>query len=252
MLAAERRGLLLARLHQDGKLVARDLAIELGLSEDSLRRDLRELAAAGLCQRVYGGALPVSPAMGEFATRLEIATESKRRVAARAAQLVTPGSTVILGSGTTAHAVAGALPQNLNAMIVTPSPATAAVLVKHPTVDVFVLGGRLLKQSASVCGAASADAASKISADVYLLGVAGVHIDEGFTTGDPDEAAMERILVGRAADTYVLASSEKLGTVAAFSVVGLSAVAGVITDADSSHPTVVALHKRKVPVLHAP
>jgi DeoR/GlpR family transcriptional regulator of sugar metabolism len=52
MLAAERRSLLLAKLHQDGKLVARDLAIELGLSEDSLRRDLRELAAAGLCQRV--------------------------------------------------------------------------------------------------------------------------------------------------------------------------------------------------------
>jgi DeoR/GlpR family transcriptional regulator of sugar metabolism len=251
MLAAERRSLLLAKLHQDGKLVARDLAIELGLSEDSLRRDLRELAAAGLCQRVYGGALPLSPATGEFAARLGVATESKRRVAVRAAQLITPGSTVILGSGTTAHAVAAVLPQNLNAMIVTPSPATAALLVKHPTVDVFVLGGRLVKQSASVCGAASADAASKISADVYLLGVAGVHIDEGLTTGDPDEAAMERILVGRAADTYVLASSEKLGTVAAFSVIGLSGVAGVITDADGTHPTVRQLRKRKVPVIHA-
>jgi DeoR/GlpR family transcriptional regulator of sugar metabolism len=136
-------------------------------------------------------------------------------------------------------------------MIVTPSPATAAELVKHPTVDVFVLGGRLLKQAASVCGAATADAASKISADIYLLGVAGVHLDEGFTTGDPDEAAMERILVGRAADTYVLASSEKLGTVAAFSVIALSAVAGVITDADSDDPTVRGLRKRRVPVLHA-
>jgi DeoR/GlpR family transcriptional regulator of sugar metabolism len=251
MLAAERRSLLLARLNQDGKLVARDLAIELGLSEDSLRRDLRELAAAGLCQRVYGGALPLSPATGEFEKRLGVATESKRRVAVRAAQLITPGCTAILGSGTTAHAVAAALPQNLNAMIVTPSPVTADLLVKHPTVDVFVLGGRLAKQSASVCGAASADAASKISADIYLLGVAGVHADEGLTTGDPDEAAMERILVGRAADTYVLASSEKLGTVAAFSVIGLSGVAGVITDADSDHPTVRALRRRKVPVVHA-
>jgi DeoR/GlpR family transcriptional regulator of sugar metabolism len=64
-------------------------------------------------------------------------------------------------------------------MIVTPSPATAAVLVQHPAVDVFVLGGRLQKQAASVCGAASADAASKISADIYLLGVAGVHVEEG-------------------------------------------------------------------------
>jgi DeoR/GlpR family transcriptional regulator of sugar metabolism len=65
MLAAERRDLLVARLHRDGKLVARDLAAELGLSEHIVRRDLRDLAAAGLCQRVYGGALPTSPA---FAT----------------------------------------------------------------------------------------------------------------------------------------------------------------------------------------
>jgi DeoR/GlpR family transcriptional regulator of sugar metabolism len=251
MLPAERRDLLLARLRRDGKLVARDLAIELGFSEDSVRRDLRELAAAGLCRRVYGGALPASPATVGFATRLEIAADSKRRVAERAAQLITPGSTVILGGGTTALAVAEALPDDLNAMIVTPSPATAAMLVTHPTVDVFVLGGRMQRQTASVCGAASADAASKISADIYLLGVAGVHIDEGFTTADPDEAAMVRILVSRAADSYVLASSEKLGTVAAFSVVGLSAVAGVITDADSDHPTIRGLRKQKVPVLHA-
>ena len=252
MLAAERRSLLLARLDQDGKLVARDLAIELGLSEDSLRRDLRELAAAGLCQRVYGGALPLSPAIGGFAARLRVAQESKHRVAARAVQLITSGSTVILGGGTTAHAVAAALPQKLNARIVTPTPATAALLVEHPTVDVFVLGGRLAKESASVCGAATADAASKISADIYLLGVAGVHLDEGLTTNDPDEAAMERFLVGRSADTYVLASKDKLGTVAAFSVIGLSGVAGVITDADPAHPTVRALRKRKVAVLHAP
>jgi DeoR/GlpR family transcriptional regulator of sugar metabolism len=252
MLAAERRSLLLMRLHQDGKLVARDLAAELGLSEVSLRRHLRELAAAGLCQRVYGGALPVSPATGKFAARLRVSPEGKRRVAARAAQLIAPGSTVILGGGTTAHAVAAALPDNLNAMIVTPTPATAAFLAAHPTVDVFVLGGRLAKETASVCGAASADSASRISADIYLLGVAGVHVDEGLTTNDPDEAAMERFLVGRAAYTYVLASSEKLGTVAAFSVIGLSGVAGVITDADGTHPAVSALRKRKVPVLHAP
>jgi hypothetical protein len=91
-------GILLSRLHRDGKLVARDLAIELGLSEDSLRRDLRELAAAGLCQRVYGGALPLSPARGEFASRLAVAAESKRRVAARAAQLITPPEGYLLAA----------------------------------------------------------------------------------------------------------------------------------------------------------
>src|SRR3984957_12690970 len=120
MLAAERRDLLVARLRRDGKLVARDLAAELGLSEDSLRRDLRELAAAGLCQRVYGGALP-APAQNTFTTRLGVSVESKRRVAACAGKVLGPCSTAILGGGTTALAVAEVLPPDLSAMIVTPS-----------------------------------------------------------------------------------------------------------------------------------
>ena len=63
MLVAERKQLVLARLRDEGKIVARELAEELGISEASVRRDLRDLAAAGQCQRVYGGAVPVSRAL---------------------------------------------------------------------------------------------------------------------------------------------------------------------------------------------
>ena len=158
MLPAQRRDLLLARLERDGRLVAKDLATELGIAEDSVRRDLRELAAAGLCQRVYGGALPVSPAVADYATRGGVATDSKQRVAAAAAQLVHPGGTVLLDGGTTALAVARALPPDLTATVVTHSPTIAAALVEHPTVDVYVIGGRLFKHSAVTCGAAAAEA----------------------------------------------------------------------------------------------
>jgi DeoR/GlpR family transcriptional regulator of sugar metabolism len=251
MLAMERRDMFVTRLRRDGKLVARDLAQELGLSEDSVRRDLRELAAAGLCQRVYGGALPMSPATGAFDARLAVAPESKRQVAERAAKLITSGTTTILGGGTTALAVAAALAPDLTATIVTPSPATAAALVNHVSVGVFMLGGRVLKQAASVCGAAAVEAAGKITADLYLLGVAGVHPKQGFTTGELDEAAMERVLISRAAETYVLASSEKLGTVARCTVANLSQVAGIITDAVPDHPTVRQFRKQGVQVIHA-
>ncbi|MER6798312.1 DeoR family transcriptional regulator, partial [Amycolatopsis mediterranei] len=96
MLVGERRELLLARLAADGKVLAKDVAAELGVSEDSIRRDLRDLAAAGLCQRVYGGALPVSPALADYSSRTSIAVGGKDRVATVAAALVRPGSTVIL------------------------------------------------------------------------------------------------------------------------------------------------------------
>src|SRR5215469_15465287 len=206
MLAAERRDLLIARLRQDGKLVARDLAAELGLSEDSLRRDLRELAAAGLCQRVYGGALPVSPALGSHANRSRIAPESKRRIGSRAAELITPGITVILDAGTTALAVVSALPPDLSARVITHSATTAVALADHPGVDVFMLGGRLHKRSVSALGAAAAEAARAVSADLALLVLAGVHPESGLTAGEAEEAALRRILIGRTADTYVLAS----------------------------------------------
>jgi DeoR/GlpR family transcriptional regulator of sugar metabolism/transcriptional regulator with XRE-family HTH domain len=252
MLAAERRDLLLARLRRDGKLVARDLAAELGLSEDSVRRDLRELAAAGLCQRVYGGALPVAPGVDAVqAARTEIAPESKRRVGARAAQFITQGSTAILDGGTTALEVVASLPPDLDARITTHSATTAAALASHPRVTVLMLGGRLHKQSVSASGAMAAEAASRISADVALLIITGIHPQEGLTVSDPEQAALLRILISRAADTYVMASVEKLGTVCAYRTVGFSEVAGIITDAPADHPTVRQLLDRGVTVIPA-
>jgi DeoR/GlpR family transcriptional regulator of sugar metabolism len=238
MLAAQRRDLLLDRLRRDGRVLAKDVAAELGVSEDSVRRDLRELAAAGLCQRVYGGALPVSPAIADHAGREHVEPASKQRVATAAARLVTPGSTAILDGGTTALAVVRALPADLRATVVTHSPTVAAALVDHRDVEVFLLGGRLFKHSLVTCGAAAVEAAQAVTADLFLLGVTGVHHEAGLTTGDADEAAMKRALARRAADTYVLASAEKIGAASRFSVLGLGEVTGVVTDADPGSPAV--------------
>jgi DeoR/GlpR family transcriptional regulator of sugar metabolism len=249
MLAAQRRDLLLSRLQSDGRVVAKDLAVELGISEDSIRRDLRELAAAGLCQRVYGGALPASPAVADYAARQDIAVSGKQRVAVAAAALVRPGSTAILDGGTTALAVVRALPVDLRATVVTHSPTVAAALVEHQDVEIYLIGGRVFKHSVVACGAAAVEAAAGVHADVFLLGVTGVHPEAGLTTGDADEAAMKRALARQAADTYVLASSEKIGAASPFAVLPLTEVAGVITDASPDNPTVRAL---EVPVIHAP
>lgn len=243
MLAAERHTLLLDRLAKDGKLVAKEIAAEFGLSGDSVRRDLRELAAVGLCQRVYGGALPVSPAAADYAARTTVQPESKDRVARRAARLIDPGSTVILDGGTTTLAVVRALAPSLSCTIITHSPTIAAALVSHARIDVFLLGGRLFKHSAVTCGAAAVEAAQAISADLFLLGVTGVHPSEGLTTGDVDEAAMKRVLASRAADTYVLASAEKIGVSSRYKVLPLNEIAGIITDRPQNDQTLSELRR---------
>ena len=133
----------------------------------------------------------------------------------------------------------------------THSPTVATALLDHATVEVFLLGGRLFKHSAVTCGAAAVEAAQAIHADVFLLGVTGVHHEAGLTTGDADEAAMKRALAARAADTYVLASSEKIGAASPFTVLPLASVSGVITDAAAHHPVLEQLRQGGTSVIVA-
>ncbi|MFB4282259.1 DeoR/GlpR family DNA-binding transcription regulator [Nonomuraea sp. MTCD27] len=213
------------------------------------RRDLRDLAAAGLCQRVYGGALPASPAIADYATRQGVQISGKERVATAAAALIRPGSTAILDGGTTTLAVVRALPLDLRATIVTHSPTVASALAGHQDVEMYLIGGRLFKHSMVACGAAAVEAARGLHADLFLLGVTGMHPEVGLTTDDADEAAMKRALARQSADTYVLGSSEKIGAASRFTVLPLTEVAGIVTDADAGSATVRALN---VPVIHAP
>lgn len=250
MLAAARKELLLGRLRRDGRIEAKAIAAELGISPDSIRRDLRELDAAGLAVRVYGGALPASPAVVAYGARQAVAADSKARVAAKAATLIRPGSTVILDGGTTTRAVVDALPTSLPCTVITHSPTIAAALLEHEA-EVFLLGGRLFKHSAVTCGAAAAEAAAQISADVFLLGVTGIHPDAGLTTADADEAAMKRALASRAAETYVLASAEKVGAASRYTVLPFDAVTAVVTDVRGDEPIVAELVRNGIEVVFA-
>ncbi|CAL4859645.1 DeoR/GlpR family DNA-binding transcription regulator [Microbacterium sp. MM2322] len=249
MLAAARKQLLLTRLRTDGRIVAKELAAELGLSEDSIRRDLRELDAAGLAVRVYGGALPASPAVADYGTRASVATDSKTRVARRAAELIEPGSTVIIDGGTTALATVRELDPDRECTIITHSPTVAAALLSHRA-EVIILGGRLFKHSAVASGAAAVEAAQSISADRFLLGVTGIHPEAGLTTGDADEAAMKRALAGRASETFVLGSAEKVGAASRYLILPLDAVAGIVVDREAEDAeTVGELERRGVNIL---
>ena len=228
MLTTQRKQLLLSRLARDGQLVAKALSEELGTSEDTIRRDLRELAAEGRLQRVHGGALPVSAAMGDLRARAVVATDDKLLLGRAGAAMVRPGQLVILDGGTTALEVARHLAPDLRATIVTHSPVVAVALAQHAHVEIIVLGGRLFRHSMVHVGASVIEAASLMTADLYFMGVTGVHPEQGLSTGDAEEAAVKRALHRRAADTVVLASPEKLGAVSPFVVAPLREVATLV------------------------
>lgn len=250
MLAAARKDLLLKRLRTDGRIIAKEIAAELGLSDDSIRRDLRELDAQGLAVRVYGGALPASPAVADYAARSTVAPDSKRRVATAAVALIEPGATIILDGGTTTLAMVDALPKSFRGTIITHSPTIAAALLDHEA-DIFLIGGQIFKHSAVACGATAAEAANRISADLFFLGVTGIHPTAGLTTGDVDEASMKRTLAARAGETYVLGSDEKIGAASRYTVLPFDDIAGVITDKPKNDPTSRELTKAGINLIHA-
>jgi DeoR/GlpR family transcriptional regulator of sugar metabolism len=231
MLTTQRKQHILEVLRRDGQVVAKRLSQELGLSEDTIRRDLRELAQEGLLQRVHGGALPASPAVVDFAGREELSVVGKRAIGRAAAQQIKAGQVVFVDGGTTAVQLVRQLPRTLQATIVTHSARIAVELVEHPSVEVILIGGRLFKHSIVSVGAVALQAISHIRADLYFMGVTGIHPEEGLSTGDLEEAYVKQALCKRAAETYVLASEEKLGAVSQYLVVGLAEVSGLIVEA---------------------
>ncbi len=249
LMPAERRELLVERLHSRGKLVSKDLAAELGVSDDIIRRDLRDMAAAGLCQRVYGGALPASPAAGNYAERTQVQPDAKHHVAAIAVGLLPPRATLLLDGGTTALEVARALPLTFDGTIITHSVTVAAALLEHAEAEVIVLGGRLFKHSAVTCGPTTAAALEGVRADFCFLGVTGVHPQAGLTTDDYEEAAIKRLFSRRAAETFILASSEKIGAASRFTVLPMQDISGIITNPSVDPDLLRDLQGRGVTIL---
>lgn len=231
MLTSSRKQRILEWLERDRQVIARELSEALGTSEDTIRRDLRELAAQGLLRRVHGGAVPVAPAEGDFVQRQALASDDKIAIGKLAASLIKPGQVVLVDGGTTAVQLARHLPADLSATIVTHSPSIAVELSTHPKVDVIVIGGRLFKHSIVSVGTQANDTIRQIHADLYFMGVTGVHAEMGLTTGDFEEAAVKRALSQSAVETYVLASPEKIGAVSPYLVIGIREASAILTSA---------------------
>jgi DeoR/GlpR family transcriptional regulator of sugar metabolism len=228
MLTLHRKTLLLDRLSRDGRLVAVDLAEELGTSEDTIRRDLRDLAAQGLLVRVHGGALPASPTHVSLAARRGMHAREKERLGRAAAGLMQDGQIVIIDGGTTHLALVAALPMSLRATVVTHSPGIAAALEHHPLIEVILIGGRIFRHSMVALGAETQSAYARVRADLCFLGVTGVHPETGLTTGDAEEARLKATMVEVAAETVVLATGDKLRVTSPWQITPLAGLGRLV------------------------
>ncbi len=251
MLTAERKRYILEELGRHGKVLAHELSESLGVSEDTIRRDLRDLAADGLLQRVHGGALPSSPASVPYATRVQQAPQAKLAIARAAAQLVRSGQVVLLDGGTTNLQVAQHLPPDLHATVITHSPPIAVALAEHPRIEVVLLGGRLYKDAQVAVGAATVEELRSVRADVYMLGVSSLHPEVGISTQDLEEAHVKRAMIMSAGEVVALAFAEKLGTAAPYIVAPLTEITHLVTDTSVPDETLAPYRDLGITVIQA-
>jgi len=230
VLTAERRQAILARVERDGRVVASELVTSLGVSEDTVRRDLRDLAQHGLLHRVHGGALASAPPIGSFAHRLEVSHGEKAALAEAALRLLAGARVIVLDGGTTTLELARRLPLLYDGTVVTNSPPVASALANHTKAEVMLVGGRLLRDAQVAVGAAAVEAFHMVRADICVLGICSLHPDVGVTTPDDEEAYVKRAMVASAGEVIALATADKLRTASAWVVAQLADIDHLVTD----------------------
>ena len=251
MLTSQRKQLILEKLAAEGQVLSKDLSAHFDVSEDTIRRDLRELAAEGHLQRVHGGALPSSSAVATFSERKSLKIEAKQRVARKGVELISDGQVVIIDGGTTTSELITLLPPQLSFTVITHSPSIALGLVAHPAIEVILIGGRLYKHSIVSVGAAAIEGINHIHADLFFMGVTGIHPEAGLTTGDYEEACIKRAFSGRAAETVVLASPEKINAASPFVIGDLSLINTLVVEEETNADWIKVVEAQGVSVVKA-
>jgi DeoR/GlpR family transcriptional regulator of sugar metabolism len=231
-LSGERRELLLRWLREDGRLRASEVADRLGVSLDTVRRDLQELADAGALRRVHGGALPPrSPGPAGFAERRSWEEPERVSVAEAGAGLLRPGEVIALAGGTTIVEVARRLAPGFEATALTTSPDVAAALAEHAGLIVDLAGGRLHPHARTVTGAAALDAMRAVRPHVCMLSACSLHPAAGLTLRFREEAEVVRLMLGQSERVVALLTASKLGTTAAYPVADAERIDLLVTDA---------------------
>src|SRR5690348_14887649 len=232
LLGEERRELILRWLAAEGKVRASDLALRLRVSLDTVRRDLQELADAGLLRRVHGGALPPSPpGPDSFVERLPDDVAAKAAVAQAAVGLVRPGEVIAISGGTTTLEFARRLPDDLDATVIATNPHIAAALADHPRLTVDVIGGRLHPSARTVVGSEAVEAFRRVRPDVCVLSACSLHPTVGMALRQREEAAVVRAMVQDAGRVVSLTTANKLGTTGAYPVAAIDRIDTLVTDA---------------------
>jgi DeoR/GlpR family transcriptional regulator of sugar metabolism len=247
-----RRAIVEERVLQLGEVKYADLARELEVSEMTIRRDIERLEKRGVARRVTGGAIAVTRKVDEpsFQTRLTDAMTGKSHIADAVVEMLLPGETVILDSGSTVLAVARALRgRDLGLTVITPSILAAVELSEEPGTTVIVTGGELRTGELSLVGPDAAETFAKYNADTFVAGVAGVDPERGLSDYHRGESAVKKAAMSGSDRVIVAVDSSKLGRSTLVNIAPAASADVIVCDAADDDAVVLDLRRQGIDVI---
>jgi DeoR/GlpR family transcriptional regulator of sugar metabolism len=233
MLKKERQAQIIKQINLHNKILSSDLSLELNVSEDTIRRDLNELALENVIVKVHGGAL--SKSYNLTATKADTyAYGEKNIIAQKTISLFQDGMTVLCSGGTTIRTIASQLPENLHITFFTVSPLIALELTEHPNVEVILLGGKLSNASKISIGGEVVSKINEIKADLCILGINGFN-EDGISDSDYEVVQVKKAMIKASKQLITPVISEKLNTTLRLQVSSLDEVDYLITELVPDH-----------------
>ncbi|MDQ1095348.1 MULTISPECIES: DeoR/GlpR family DNA-binding transcription regulator [Chryseobacterium] len=249
MLKEERFEIILKELKDRKKVKFEDLAGQLHVSEDTIRRDIDILHRNGLLSKARGGAILREKDPLTFHDRKSFLTKEKDIIALKTQQFIKNGMTVFMDGGTTICAVVNCMPLDVRLRIITNNYSIIPIVEKFKNVELILLGGNYERDLAVTSGVTTCHEASKYLADVFIMGTCAADPHYGITSVSITDGETKKAMVQSSKKTIALASRNKLSHSEAFKVCEISQVSTLITDLNSDDPQLDSFRKSNLHIV---
>jgi len=227
----KRQDIILNLVNTKKKVYSHELALELKVSEDTIRRDLKSLSDEGLIQRVHGGATSKANKLYKYSHNLIVNIDKKEAIATKAVGLIAEGTSMIISDGTTNLTMVRYLPKDIRATIYTYCLPIALELANHPNIELFFLGGKINKNSLVTISLDIIQRIAALKVDLVFMGTGSITPSE-ITEGSYEVACIKKEFIRAAERSVSLVTSDKLGTKQSHIVCPTKAISTIITDLD--------------------
>ena len=233
-----RQLLLLQAVQGQGSVTVDQLADTLGVTLQTVRRDVQRMADDGLLTRFHGGVRVPSSTIENIAhpQRENLHADGKARIARAVAAEVPNGCSLILNIGTTTEAIAKALMQHKGLRVITNNLNVATILSANPECEVIIAGGVVRGRDRGVVGEAAIDFICQFKVDIALIGISAIETDGTLRDFDYREVKVSQAIIRQAREVWVAADSSKFNRPAMVEVAKLSQIDRLFTDATPPDP----------------